>query len=148
MTPETFRNLALQLPGASEGEHHGHADFRVGGKIFAALGYPSVEFATILLTPEAQASFVQAEPASFVPVPGGWLGAERKHECAAEIERSARRETGTSRGVEAKGFEATRGAMHRVNPRRYGFETQSALRRLRSPPQFWRTRNGTVHCAM
>jgi hypothetical protein len=72
MTPEMFRKLALQLPGASEGEHHGHADFRVGGKIFATLGYPSVEFATILLTPEAQALFVQTEPASFVPVPGGW----------------------------------------------------------------------------
>jgi hypothetical protein len=73
MTPKMFRKLALQLPGASEGEHHGHADFRVGGKIFATLGYPTVvEFATILLTPEAQASLVQAEPASFVPVPGGW----------------------------------------------------------------------------
>ena len=72
MTPEIFRELALQLPGASEGEHHGHADFRVGGKIFATLGYPTVEFATILLTPEEQASFVQTEPASFVPVPGGW----------------------------------------------------------------------------
>jgi len=47
MTPEMFRELALQLPGASEGEHHGHADFRVGGKIFATLGYPTVEFATI-----------------------------------------------------------------------------------------------------
>jgi hypothetical protein len=34
--------------------------------------------------------------------------------------------------VEAKGFEATRGAAHRVTPRRYRFETQSALRRLRS----------------
>jgi hypothetical protein len=72
MTPEMFRELALQLPGASEGEHHGHADFRVGGKIFATLGYPTVEFAKILLTPKEQASFVHAEPASFVPVAGGW----------------------------------------------------------------------------
>jgi hypothetical protein len=72
MTPEKFRELALQLLGASEGEHHGHADFRVGGKIFATLGYPTIEFATILLTPKEQASFVQAEPASFVPVVGGW----------------------------------------------------------------------------
>jgi hypothetical protein len=72
MTPEMFRELALQLPGASEGEHHAHTDFRVGGKIFATLGHPTVEFATILLTPEQQASFVQAEPTSFVPVQGGW----------------------------------------------------------------------------
>jgi hypothetical protein len=49
MTPEMFRELALQLPEASEGEHHAHADFRVGGKIFATLGYPTIEFATILL---------------------------------------------------------------------------------------------------
>jgi len=78
MTPEMFRELALRLPGASEGEQHGHADFRVGGKIFATLGYPTVEFATILLTPQEQASFVQAEPASFAPVPDGWGGKEAR----------------------------------------------------------------------
>ncbi|MGH8229177.1 MAG: MmcQ/YjbR family DNA-binding protein [Steroidobacteraceae bacterium] len=72
MTPEMFRELAVQLPGVIEGEHHAHAYFRVGRKIFATLGYPTVEFATILLTPQEQASFVQAEPASFAPVPGGW----------------------------------------------------------------------------
>lgn len=64
MTPQTFRKLALHLPQACEGEHMGHADFRVGGKIFATLGYPSVEFAVVLLSPQAQASFVKAEPAT------------------------------------------------------------------------------------
>ena len=72
MTPAMFRKLALQLPGAREGEHMSHADFRVGEKIFATLGYPTVEFAVILLSPEAQASFVRAEPATFSPVKGGW----------------------------------------------------------------------------
>lgn len=72
MTPETFRKLALQLPSACEGEHMGHADFRVGAKIFATLGYPTVEFAVVLLSPEEQASFVKAAPAAFAPVKGGW----------------------------------------------------------------------------
>jgi hypothetical protein len=40
MTPEKFRRLALELPGASEQEHMGHPDFRVGGKIISTLGYP------------------------------------------------------------------------------------------------------------
>jgi len=71
MTPDAFRRLALRLPGAMEGTHMGHADFRVVGKIFATLGHPSVEFATVLLAPEEQASFVAAEP-TFVPVKGGW----------------------------------------------------------------------------
>ena len=72
MTPEMFRKLALKLPEACEGEHMNHADFRVDGKIFATLGYPTVEFAVILLSPAAQASFVRADPATFSPVKGGW----------------------------------------------------------------------------
>jgi len=72
MTPEIFRKLALQLPGACEGEHMGHADFRVRGKIFATLGYPTVEFAVLLLSPEDQATYIKAEPATFSPVKGGW----------------------------------------------------------------------------
>ena len=92
MTPEMFRELALQLPGASEGEHHRHADFRVGGKIFATLGYPTVEFATILLTPQEQASFVQAEPASFAPVPGGWGRKGSTNVCLKSGDRRAVRQ--------------------------------------------------------
>ena len=37
MTPEAFRELALDLPEAVEASHMGHPDFRVGGKIFATL---------------------------------------------------------------------------------------------------------------
>lgn len=72
MTPEMFRKLALQMPGACEGEHMGHADFRVGGKIFATLGYPSAEYGVILLSPEEQTTYVRAEPDTFSPVKGGW----------------------------------------------------------------------------
>jgi len=50
----------------------GHPDFRVGGKIFATLGYPDTQWGTVELTPEQQELFVGAEPKMFVPVKGGW----------------------------------------------------------------------------
>jgi hypothetical protein len=48
----------------------GHPDFRVGGKIFAALGYPDEEWGMIKLTPEEQRNFIQANPDTFRPVKG------------------------------------------------------------------------------
>ena len=72
MTAADFRALALQLPGAVAGTHMGHADFRVRGKIFATLGYPTEEFATILLTPQEQAGLLEEGSGAFVPVKGGW----------------------------------------------------------------------------
>ena len=50
----------------------GHPDFRVGGRIFATLAYPSTAFAALMLTPEQQELFVRTEPKTFRPVPGGW----------------------------------------------------------------------------
>ena len=72
MTPVQFRALALSLPGASEGAHMGHADFRVGGKVFATLGYPNAEGGIVKLPPEMQEMYVAAEPAVFSPVKGAW----------------------------------------------------------------------------
>jgi hypothetical protein len=72
MTPIQFRRLALALPGAVEGAHMGHADFRVGGKIFATLGYPDPAWGMVQLTPDQQALLVQTSPMIFSPVPGGW----------------------------------------------------------------------------
>ncbi len=40
MTADQFRKLVLSFPDAEERAHHDHPDFRVGGKIFATLGYP------------------------------------------------------------------------------------------------------------
>ena len=37
MNGDDFRHLALALEGTVEGAHMGHADFRVGGRIFASL---------------------------------------------------------------------------------------------------------------
>ena len=44
MTPDDFRRIALSQPGAAEGAHMGHADFRVGGRIFATLGSPDASY--------------------------------------------------------------------------------------------------------
>lgn len=72
MTPDGFRRLALGMPEASERSHMGHPDFRVGGKIFATLGYPDENWGMVKLTTEQQEAFVNAEPTVFVPVKGGW----------------------------------------------------------------------------
>ena len=49
-----------------------HPDFRVGGKIFATLGYPNSDWAMVKLTPDEQELFVKVHPDGFEPVPGGW----------------------------------------------------------------------------
>jgi hypothetical protein len=60
------------LPDAVEGAHRSHADFRVGKRIFATLGYPDDGWGMVKLTPEQQSVVVEAEPEIFRPVPGGW----------------------------------------------------------------------------
>jgi hypothetical protein len=72
MTSTRFRRVALSLPGTVEGSHQGTADFRVGKRIFATLGYPDGDWGMVKLTPEQQAVLVEAEPDIFRPVPGGW----------------------------------------------------------------------------
>ncbi len=72
MSQDRFRRVALGLPGAIEGAHQGHADFRVGKRIFATLGYPDDNWGMVKLTPEQQSMPVEAEPEIFRPVPGGW----------------------------------------------------------------------------
>jgi len=72
MSSSRFRRVALSLPGAIEGSHQGHADFRVGKRIFATLGHPDDGWGMVQLTPEQQSVLVEAEPDIFRPVPGGW----------------------------------------------------------------------------
>jgi len=72
MTAKEFRAIALSLPEATEAAHMGHPDFRVGGRIFATLGYPRSGWGMVSLTPEQQELFVRAQPATFAPVQGGW----------------------------------------------------------------------------
>ena len=72
MSPAAFAKLALALEGTVQGSHHGTTDFRTGGKIFATMGYPDAKHAMVKLTPDQQRLLVEAEPAMFVPVKGGW----------------------------------------------------------------------------
>ena len=72
MTPADFRRIALSLPETSESAHMDHPDFRVGGKIFATLGYPDNEHGMVILPPEEQARLVQTYPKIFTPAKGAW----------------------------------------------------------------------------
>jgi hypothetical protein len=72
MTVADFRRIALSLPEAEESAHMHHPDFRVGGKIFATLGYPDKEHGMVILPPEEQAHFVQTCPKAFALVKGAW----------------------------------------------------------------------------
>ena len=72
MTPNQFRKAALGFPEATEGSHHGHPDFRVGGKIFATLGYPNNKSAVVMLGPDDQKFFVQQFGEMYAPVAGAW----------------------------------------------------------------------------
>ena len=72
MSASRFRRAALALPGAVEGAHLRTADFRVGKRIFATLGYPDDAWGTLKLTPDQQSMLVEAEPDIFRPVAGGW----------------------------------------------------------------------------
>ena len=72
MTPRQFRTIALSLPEAVEVGHMGHPDFRVRGKIFATLDYPSSGWGVVKLTPGQQQALVQAHPDIFSAVKGFW----------------------------------------------------------------------------
>ena len=72
MTPNQFRRLALCLPDVVEQAHMGHPDFRVGGKIFATLGFPDESMGMVKLALKQQASYVRDEPEVFSAWPGGW----------------------------------------------------------------------------
>jgi len=72
MTAAEFRRLALSLPSTEEHAHMGHPDFRVGGKIFATLGYPDARFGTVMVSAQDQDLLVRDHPKAFVPAPGAW----------------------------------------------------------------------------
>ena len=72
MTTRDFRSIALAMPGVEEREHMHHPDFRVGGKIFATLGYPSAGWAMVKLTPAQQQLYTVAHPKTFVTIKGAW----------------------------------------------------------------------------
>jgi hypothetical protein len=72
MTAAQFRKIALSFAEVSESAHMNHPDFRVGGKIFATLGYPDDEHGMVILPPEEQARLVRSRPKVFAPAKGAW----------------------------------------------------------------------------
>ncbi len=72
MTPARFRRIALGLKDVVEQAHHGHPDFRLGGRIFATLGYPDAGSGMVNLTPDQQRTFLRDHPGVFVPAAGAW----------------------------------------------------------------------------
>ncbi len=72
MKPEDFRRIALSLEGVEEGSHMGHADFRVGGRIFATLASQAEGYGNLALTVEQQTELVAERPGVFVAIAGGW----------------------------------------------------------------------------
>jgi predicted DNA-binding protein (MmcQ/YjbR family) len=64
VTPARVRELVASLPGAQEGAHHGHPDFRVQKKIFASLSEAEDRAALRLTQPEAR-ELARSQPATF-----------------------------------------------------------------------------------
>jgi len=64
VTPAKIRELVATLPGAVEGAHHGHPDFRVKKKIFATLSEAEDRAALRLGQVEARALAI-SQPAVF-----------------------------------------------------------------------------------
>ena len=79
MRQDDFRRIALGMKDAIEGAHMGHPDFRVGGRVFATIGYPGPEWATVMIDPDEQRFFTGAHPDAFVPVKGAWGRAGSTH---------------------------------------------------------------------
>ena len=72
MTPNEFRKLVLSFPEVIESAHMRHPDFRVGGRIFATLGYPHEDSAMVKLSSDEQEEFVRRNQDVFAPVKGAW----------------------------------------------------------------------------
>ena len=72
MTAAEFRKIALSFPEAVEASHLAHPDFRVGGRIFATLGYPDDGYGVLVLTPDDQQELLGRYPEMFEAVKGGW----------------------------------------------------------------------------
>ncbi len=71
MNADQFRKIALSMPGAVEGSHMGHPDFRAHGKIFATLG-PDMKRGMVKVTPELQRELIKEHPEMFAPENGAW----------------------------------------------------------------------------
>jgi hypothetical protein len=71
MTSDDFRRLVLDMPGAVEGAHMGHPDFRANGRIFASL-HTGDRFGMVKLQPAEQRALMREYPGMFEPSSGAW----------------------------------------------------------------------------
>ena len=71
VTTETFRLIALSLPGAIELPHFDRASFRVNKKIFATM-LEKDKIAVLMFSPLQQSVFCAFDKTIIYPVPGGW----------------------------------------------------------------------------
>jgi hypothetical protein len=137
MTANDFRKLALGLADVIESAHMDHPDFRVGGKIFATLGYPDASWAMVSLRPVDQDLFIQADPLAFVPVKGAWgkqgatnvrLGKATKALVKSALESACRYR------IEKTAATAPRGGRRAVPPASSAGARQAATTSRRSRP--------------
>lgn len=61
MNLDQARDICLSFPGAVEGQHHGHPDFRLKNKIFASL-QPEKELAVLRLPLEMAEAMATERP--------------------------------------------------------------------------------------
>lgn len=71
VTIDTFRQMALSLPGAVELPHFHLASFRVNKRIFATLN-EKANIAVLMFSPLQQSVFCAFDRSVVYPVPGGW----------------------------------------------------------------------------
>lgn len=71
VTIETFRQMALSIPGTIEVPHFDRASFRVNKKIFATLDEKK-KIAVLMFSPLDQSVFCAFDKTIIYPVPGGW----------------------------------------------------------------------------
>ena len=104
MTADKFRSLALGISGAIESSHMNHPDFRIGGRIFASLGYPDDDHGMVKLTPEQQGMFLEKAPNVFSPCAGAWgkQGSTSVYLAAAKVDLLRTALEAASKNVVAK----------------------------------------------
>ena len=71
MTSEDARRVALTLPEVVEAGHQELLDFRVRGRVFAALR-PEERRVLVKLTRQQQVRLAQTKPGVFAPLTGAW----------------------------------------------------------------------------
>ncbi len=71
MDERTARDMALEMPGTAEKDHHGRPSFSVKKKIYMTL-WPEDRKAVMKFTLQQQSMLGEEHPDAFAPVPNKW----------------------------------------------------------------------------